>query len=479
MSAAPLGPKIKVLRRREGWTQKRLAEGIGISPSYLNLIENGKRPLPAHLLIKLTAILSIDLAELAEDDDSRLLSDVMEVLGDDLFEPFAIANTDARELVTSVPSAARALRALYDAYLGQREKAEVLGAKLVETGQLSADDARPGLPSEEVSDLLQRTGNHYPELEEAAEALWRRAGLDLNALQYGLVNVLEDDLGISVRFVHSGALPHSVRRLDRERRVLEISEVLPPRSRHFQLAHVIGLLWKSDTLDRLTNDPRLTTADSRHLARVALANYFAGAVLMPYTPFLEAARSMRYDVELLGHRFRVSFEQVCHRLTTLRRAGKSGVPFHLVRTDVAGNISKKFAASGIRFARYSGLCPKWNVFGALRTTGDIRVQISAMPDGQRFFSIARTLRKGEAGYHASHAIHVVELGCPIEHASELVYADGISLDNESLSVPIGVTCRLCPRTRCTERAMPSVHQGLHVDENVRALAFYAGTEGPD
>lgn len=240
---------------------------------------------------------------------------------------------------------------------------------------------------------------------------------------------------------------------------------------------MIGLLAHSETLDRLSADPRLTTEDSRHLARVALANYFAGAVLMPYTPFLEAARSMRYDVELLGHRFRVSFEQVCHRLTTLRRAGNAGVPFHLVRTDVAGNISKKFAASGIRFARYSGLCPKWNVFDALRSAGDIRVQVSAMPGGERYFSIARTLRKGEAGYHASHAIHVIELGCPVEHAHELVYADGIDLDNAELAVPVGVTCRLCPRQRCTERAMPSVDQGLHVDENVRALAFYAGTEG--
>ncbi|MCO4743757.1 MAG: DUF2083 domain-containing protein [Proteobacteria bacterium] len=476
MASVSLGPKIKVMRRREGWTQKRLAEQLGISPSYLNLIENGKRPLPAQLLIKLTTVLSIDLSELAEDDDDRLLSDVMEVLGDELFEPFALANTDARELVANVPSAARALCALYDAYRGQREKAELMGERLVETGQLAADDGRPGLPSEEVSDLLQRTGNHYPELEEAAEALWRRTGLDLNALQWGLVNVLEDDLGISVRFVHSGALPHSVRRYDPDRRLLEISEVLPPRSRHFQLAHVIGLLWQSDALDRLSSDPRLTTEDSRHLARVALANYFAGAVLMPYTPFLEAARSMRYDVELLGHRFRVSFEQVCHRLTTMRRAGHSGVPFHLVRTDVAGNISKKFAASGIRFARYSGLCPKWNVFDALRSSGDIRVQVSAMPDGKRYFSIARTLRKGEAGYHASHAIHVMELGCPVEFAGDLVYADGIDVDNAERSVEVGVTCRLCPRERCTERAMPSVHQGLHVDENIRALAFYAATE---
>ncbi|TNE89610.1 MAG: XRE family transcriptional regulator [Deltaproteobacteria bacterium] len=474
MANIPLGPKIKVLRRREGWTQKRLAEQLGVSPSYLNLIENGKRPLPANLLIKLASILSLDLTELAEDDDARLLSDIMEVLGDDLFEPFAIANSDVREFVSGLPGIAQAMNTLYDAYRHQLEKADALAEKLVETGLLAAEEGHGGLPSEEVSDMLQRHGNHYPELEAAAEALWRRAGLEVNALQYGLVNVLEDDLGVTVRFLHSGALPNAtVRRYDPERRVLEISEVLPPRSRHFQLAHMIGLLTQHDLLDRLSSDPRLTSDDSRQLARVALANYFAGAVLMPYQPFLEAARSMRYDIELLGHRFRVSFEQVCHRLTTMQRAGATGVPFHLVRTDVAGNISKKFAASGIRFARYSGLCPKWNVFGALRSSGDIRVQVSEMPGGERYFSIARTLRKGEAGYHQSHALHIIELGCPVEYAPELVYSAGVDLDNADRAVPVGVTCRLCARPLCAERVMPSVEQGVSVDENLRALSFYA------
>ena len=466
-----LGAKVRALRRRKGLTQARMAERLGISASYLNLIEHNRRPLPAPLLIKLAQQFRIDLAEFAADDDARLQADLMEVLGDQLFDKHGLTNNEVRDLVAQQPSVARALLTLYEAYRGAVEKSEMLASRQIDgTEDLPG---RPGLASEEVSDLLQRKRNHFPELEIAASAVWQRARLDLDQMQYGLVRYLEDTLGVRVRFVHAGALERAVRRYDPDRKLLEISEVLAPRSRNFQLAHVIGLLECGDLFDRLAGDEIFTAPGSEALARVALANYFAAAVLMPYDRFLLAAKSFRYDIELLGHRFRVSFEQVCHRLTTLQRPGHDGVPFHFVRIDVAGNISKKMSNSGMRFARYSGLCPKWNGFGAQRYGGDIRVQLSRMPDGATFFSIARSIRRGDIGYHAARAVHVVELGCPVEYASELVYADGIDLQNLEAAVPVGVTCRLCPRTDCEQRAVPSIHQALTVDENVRGLSFYA------
>src|SRR5262249_19335348 len=171
------------------------------------------------------------------------------------------------------------------------------------------------------------------------------------------------------------------RRFDPEKKILTLSELLPTRSRTFQLAHQLALLTQHARLDRLAQDPMLTSDESRALARVAFANYLAGAVLMPYGTFLQAAREERYDIDVIGRRFRVGFEQVCHRLTTLRKAGAEGVPFHMIRIDVAGNISKRFSASGIRFARFSGACPRWNVFAAFMTPGMIRIQVSRMPDG--------------------------------------------------------------------------------------------------
>jgi predicted transcriptional regulator len=255
--------------------------------------------------------------------------------------------------------------------------------------------------------------------------------------------------------------------------VLRLSEALGPRSRCFQLAHQVGLLTQGEVLDRLVADQTLTSEASLALCRVALANYFASAVMMPYEPFLAAARAERYDVELLGHRFRASFEQVCHRLTTLQRPGASGIPFHMLRVDIAGNLSKRFSASGIRFARFSGACPRWNVFQAFLTPDRICVQVSRMPDGRTYFCIARTVTKGTGGFRSPKAILAVGLGCDVQYAREMVYADGLDLSDDTAIVPVGVTCRLCERMDCEQRAVPPLEHPLAVDENVRGVSFYA------
>jgi predicted transcriptional regulator len=210
---------------------------------------------------------------------------------------------------------------------------------------------------------------------------------------------------------------------------------------------------------------------------VALANYFAGAVLMPYRLFLQAARQERYDIELLGHRFRTSIEQTCHRLTTLSRPGEEGVPFHLVRVDIAGNISKKFSATGIRFARFGAACSLWNVFQAFVAPGRIIVQVSEMPDGAAFFCFATTVPKGRGGYHSPHTVHAIGMGTTLEAAKELVYADGMDLQRIE-RVPIGVTCRLCPRMDCAQRAFPPLRTELSVDPNVRGLSLFAPVKHP-
>lgn len=470
-----LGAKVRALRRRENLSQVQLAERLGISPSYLNLIENNRRPLPATLLIKLAQMFEIDLHSFAGDDDARLVSDLLEVFSDPLFEGHVLTSADVRELAHGSPAAARAVLTLYQAYQRARESAENLASRVSEGEDLTSVGSHN--PSEEVSDFIQAHMNHFPELEEGAERLWKEARLEGDDLYRGLVRHLERRHGVQVRVARWGEERGTLRRYDPERKVLVLSELLPTRSRSFQLAHQIALLEQRETLDRLVSDPGLTSDASRVLARVALANYFAGAVLMPYGPFLQAAREERYDLDVIGRRFRVGFEQVCHRVTTLRRPGAEGVPFHMIRIDVAGNISKRFSASGIRFARFSGLCPRWNVFAAFQTPGMIRIQVSRMPDGVAYFCIARTIQKDSGGYHAQQPVQAIGLGCQVQYARELVYADGVNLDDLSTAVPVGVTCRVCERSDCLQRAVPSLRQPLHIDENVRGMSLYVPVKG--
>jgi predicted transcriptional regulator/transcriptional regulator with XRE-family HTH domain len=458
-SSPRLGQKLRALRRREGLTQQQLAERLKVSPAYLNLIENGKRPLPAHLLIALAQAFQFDLAAFAADDDKDLQSDLLEVFGDPLFDHAGLVQGDIKELATSQPTVARAVVHLYRSFRQVR-----LGGATTEGPPVEGE----GTPAEEVSDFLQKHMNAFPDLEELAEHLRKDARADQEEPGRALVRFLEERLGVQVEVAKATVDPTNLRVYDATRKRLVVSELLPPRSRTFQLAHQIGLLIGRDVFDKLTADPILSTTESRHLGRIALANAFAGAVVMPYLPFLEAAEQVRYDVELLGHRFRTSFEQVCHRLTTLRRPGAAGVPFHFLRVDIAGNISKRFSGSGIRFARYAGACARWNVFSAFMTPGMIKTQVSEFEDGSRYFCISTTIRKVSQGYTQRHALHAVGLGCDVAHAKKLVYADGVDLEH---IVPVGVTCRLCNRD-CSERAHPSSRAPLSIDENVRGTSFY-------
>ena len=472
-----LGAKVRALRRRENLTQTALADRLGISASYLNLIENNRRPLTAPLLIRLAQIFQLDLQAFAAADDSRLAADLFEAFGDPIFESHGLTNADVRELASTSPNVARAVLTLYRSYAAARESLSSLAERLTGgEGLAGMDPSR--LPPEEVSDLIQSRLNYFAELEEGAEELWRDAKLSAEDVYGGLLRYMQAAHGVEVRVLKVSDERKAMRRYDPETRVLRISEVLPPRSRRFQLAHQVGLITQSETFDRIAKDDHLTTPESRALARVAMANYFAAALLMPYRPFYEAAKAERYDIELLAHRFGASFEQVCHRLTSLKRPGCEGVPFHFLRIDIAGNISKRFSASGIRIARFSGACPRWNVHAALLTPGMIRVQLSRMPDGPMYFCIARTVTSDRGGYHVPHTVHAIGMGCDIRYARELVYADGVDLDNLEAAVPVGVTCRTCERLDCEQRAFPAIQHPLRITENVRGVSFFAPVEPP-
>ncbi|MDG1479180.1 MAG: short-chain fatty acyl-CoA regulator family protein [Myxococcota bacterium] len=471
----PLGARVRALRRREGLTQTEFARRLGISTSYLNLIENNRRPLSATVLIKLAGVFEIDLQSFSSSGEDRITRDLVEAFGDPVFEDFGLTSADLRELAGNSPQLSQAVLALYRNYRQIQESASALAAQVSDRQDLMSFQ-RARLPTEEVTDLIQEQLNHFPQVEQAAEALWEEAMLEPEQLYSQLLKHIEGTLGITVKIARPNEMKGAIRRFNTDRRELMLSEGLPPRSQTFQLALQIGLIELREYFDRVVSDHRLTSNDSRVLCRVSLANYFAGAVMMPYQRFLEAAEEERYDIELLGNRFKTSFEQVCHRLTSLRRPGAEGVPFHFVRVDIAGNISKRFSATGIRFARFGSACSKWNVYEAFLTPERIRRQMSRMPDGTTYFCIARTLRKGRGGFLAPHPIQAIGLGCDVRYAPKLVYGDGMDLEDLDAAIPIGTSCRTCERTNCQQRALPSLHRAMQVDENVRGISFFSPGE---
>ncbi len=477
---ARLAARLRRHRLDRGITQAAMAGRLGISASYLNLIEHGRRPLGAELLLRAASELGVSVDELARDESSRLAAEVLEALSDPTLEAGEVAPDDVQALAVRSPELARAVSGLYRRWREARDAVRDLAAR-VEDEQGRADLKAPALlPSEEVTELIHRHRNHVPELEARAEALRDRIERDRD-LFGALMRHLASEHGIEVRIERVDTMGRAMRRFERDRGRLLLSELLRRGSRNFQLAHVIALLEHPDELDRLADDPGLTSDASRRLARVAMANYFAGAVLMPYERFLASAEDVRYDIELLGHRFRTTFEQVCHRLTSLRRPGRPGVSFSLLRVDLAGNLSKRFAADGTPIARFSPCCGRWNVHKAFLRPGAIRVQLERRTDGSLRFCIARTIRKESGGWRATDPVQAVGIACDAADARALVYADGIELDRAEAAVPVGTTCRLCERMDCEQRAMPPILTPMTIDENVRGVAFYApvGDEGAD
>lgn len=458
-----LGHRLRRLRRDQGLSQSHLAEQLEISASYLNLIEHNQRPVSAALLLKLARIFDLDLQSFAEDDESHVIAGLREVFADPrLGGGESVGSQDLRELAALAPPVTQAIIELYRALREARHDLETLAEPAA---------AREGdsFPLDRVHEFFQAQGNHFPDLEGAAEALQREARLEGGDVLRGLSEFLQRELGLAVRVVPQEVMGRLLRRFDRHGRRILLNEILPRPSRMFHLAAQLALLRERTLLERLVADAKLASEAAQRLLRIGLANYFAGAVIMPYQPFLAAAQAHRYDIEVLMRRFEASFEQVCHRLTTLQRPGGRGIPFSLLRVDKAGNVSKRFSA-GMAFARFGNACPRLNLFDAFRFPDAIRGELARLPDGSSYFCLARAVVQGGGGHRQPPQVHAIMLACEAGHAGALVYADGLDLGAAAHANEIGPTCRLCERFDCGHRAYPPLGQRLLIDENSRALS---------
>ncbi|MEU6483568.1 short-chain fatty acyl-CoA regulator family protein [Streptomyces sp. NPDC046887] len=470
--------KLRRLRRERGLNQVELARELAISTSYLNQIEHNQRPLTASVLLRIAEVFGVDPEFFSEAGEERLATGLRAVLADEACG-IAVPAEEIGDLVRDHPEMARALVALHHRYRDAAERVAALAP--------AADSALlpPAEPHDEVRDFFYAHHNHFGPLDELAEHTAAALGPGTaGRTAHALAARLTDRHG--VRILHSTDPPQpprerpaDARRFDADRGLLFLSPWLTDGQRAFQLATQLAFLEHGPLLDHLVGDaPELTSPESAALARIGLADYFAGALLMPYTAFHAAAEEVRYDTELLSARFGVGFETVCHRLSTLQRTGRRGVPFSFLRVDRAGNISKRQSATDFHFSRLGGTCPLWTVYEAFSAPGRIVTQVAEMPDGKRYFWVARTVTRGAHGHRAPRAEFAVTLGCELRHAHRLVYAEGVALDDPRAATPIGLGCRSCERRDCPQRARPPAGGRLAVDPDRRTQVPYpVVTEG--
>jgi predicted transcriptional regulator/transcriptional regulator with XRE-family HTH domain len=491
----PVGSKIRERRKALGLTQAALAHRLGISASYLNLIEADRRNIAGALLSRTAEALGVAVDQFDGAAERRLVEDLCDIALDPLLWPLAPAAASATELASQHPHWARALVGLHRAYRDRSEAVAALSdrlqrdpllgdavhsmlthvtairsaAEILESGAdldaaqrqrfvaIVAGDSRrlstvtqslldffarpqalaePVSPVEEVDDFLVERDNHFPRLELAADGLRASIGLGLG----------RDD----------AALADHLQRLDGVATEISPATSMRPAgagtTRRFALARRAAERGARDAIaDEVAQAASLVSSASRRRAEQALAGYVAAAMLMPYAEFHAAAESQRYDIDLLGQRFGTSWEQVCHRLVTLRRPGAEGVPFGFMRADPAGHVAKRFALPRLPLPRWGAACPLWAVYEAFRTPGGTVRQLADFPGGHRCLMLARAIEKERAGFGTPRRFMSVMLMCETLHADRLVYADGLDLSAAAPATAVGPACRVCVRSGCASR----------------------------
>ncbi len=472
MAKTFVGARIRQLRGERGFSQAALAQLLDISPSYLNQIEHDVRPLTVAVLLRITEVFGVDATFFASQDDTRLIAELREVIMDRVLD-VDIDPAEVADMVGAHPSLARAMVNLHRRYQLTTTR---LAAATEDRFNSSTGGSGTGtitMPHEEVRDYFYQRQNYLHERDSAAEDL--TAGM---RIQRGdLVGDLADRLRIvhGVRIIRRIDLGQGVlHRFDPASKTLEISAHLSSGQTVFRMAAELAYLECGDLIDKLVGEGHFTGEESQKLARLGLANYFAAATVLPYGHFHEVAENFRYDVERLSAYYSISYETICHRLSTLQRPSMRGVPFSFVRVDRAGNMSKRQSATGFHFSSSGGTCPLWNVYETFANPGKILVQLAEMPDGRSYMWVARTVERRASRYGQPGKTFAIGLGCELRHAQRLVYSEGLDLsgDPNARATPIGAGCRVCERDNCPQRAFPALGRALDIDEHRSTVSPY-------
>jgi hypothetical protein len=464
-----LGARLKRLRRERGLNQSQMADELGISASYLNHLERNQRPVTAGILLRLAESFDVDVKTFAsEGGDGGGATQLAEIFSDPMLADLGVSRYELVELADNAPGIAEGVARLYTAF---RE----LQRQPVEDDTGGSDPRVLITPETWVRDYIQAQRNHWPELEDASETLGGALNDPLSVAE-PLRRRLKEAWGVEVRVVGPEILEDASQHYDPQRRVLMLSSLLRPENRQFGIAYQLALLEFAPIIARMLEAARPPDPGSRRLLHMSFANYAAGAIIMPYGKFLRAAEEHRYAIDRLCAQFGANVEQVAHRLTTLGRSGAKGVPFFMLRVDPAGNISKRYAGESFPFSHFGGTCPRWHLHAAFQTPGQTIRQLIETPDGQRFFTISRTIERPIRPDLRDDALLAVGLGCDVKHASRIAYADGLDLVNTP-ATPVGPACSICPRLQCAYRATPPAGRMLAVEENRKSISPYPFVPG--
>ena len=510
-----LGKKIKKRRIEMALTQITLAKACGVSVSYLNLIENNKRPIKGKLLLKLSKALECDESYFLESTEANAVQELTDISRDPILKSLSLNTENTHEIAANYPEWSKAISYLYNNYKSVKttlddlsdilpgdilpsdsthkilslitsirsfseilaeesvndidrarfskkiaEESRTLGdisKALVDFLEISTTDTPSPFPMAEVEDFIIERHNYFPEIEQSILELRHKIHQTTGPIEASMVNFINERLNVDVGFSRNMEMFDGKYHYDVGTRKLMMPDILPRRSKLFQLARFISEHAIKDTINDTLSSGSMTNDESQALAFQALCRYSAGAFLLPYDHFFDEVKKTRYDIQLLQQIFDGSFEQICHRLVTLRKPNAEGIPFAFIRTDVAGNLSKRFNLPHLRLPRFGSACPIWVLYRSFKTPDTVCTQLTRMPDNQMFLMISKTVTKLSSHYGFPESLHSVMIACDAIHMDHIVYGDRFRANLENSASNAGINCKLCPRVDCVHRAHPMIH----------------------
>jgi predicted transcriptional regulator len=379
-------------------------------------MENNHRPVSSTVMLGLAGQFGLDVTELSSGDAERLVSDMREALADPVLAGDPPPLADLRLVASNAPAVAHALLKLHRSYRQPHERLASLDEAL-------GRDDTPARPSawEEVRDFFHYCDSYIDAVDRAAENFASQTGGLRNVRVAAVTQLGNHD--VRLRFEETDVL----RSYHPDKGLLTISAYAAPATQTFQLLLQVALLTQDALLEATLDLTRFHSSEARAIAKIGLANYFAGAALL----------------------------------------------FFFIRVDQAGTIAKRHSATRLQFARFGGARPFWNVHRAFETPGQLLRQLAETPDEVRYVSIVRDVSKPAGRFGAPVRRFAIALGCEVAHAGELVYADGLDVGRADAFEPIGISCRICDCVNCHQCAVPPLERPLRVDPDLREVLPYS------
>jgi len=438
------GTRIREQRRKAKLTQKALAAQAGISASYLNLIEHNRRAVAGKVLLAIARVLDVPASSLSDGVDSAKISDLHEAAAHHPGIGAEVAGIE--EMAGRFPGWAGMIAALYRQTRDQEAMITALSDRLTHDPFLA--ESLHGMLSNitairSTSNILKSIDDIEPEKQARFHSIIHEESRRLTDSAQSLVQYFDKKAdpkaGIATPQEELDAF---LRRHNYTFPALDNLGEAP--ASNIEIAYLVNRI--------MAEDDGLENPETNRLVTAFLQSYAQDAQAMPHIDFIKTARHSQYDPAKIATAFGTNLHTTFRRLAFQDPDKTAAPPMGLIIANAAGRALYRRPISDFSFPRHGNACPLWPLFQAFNNPQIPVAALLELPGKHRFIGLA-----------ISEAQRLPAFGRPTElnAAMLIIHYEQRALLSDWLpdlgaARPIGITCRICPRSQCPARTEPQI-----------------------